>query len=85
MRKAARDWSLRLTFSESKDNECVANVGLLVTDLRGTPYLQLSGAGPITYARLPAGKYRVTARYKGQSETREVTLDGKSGRDVNFY
>ena len=85
MRKTAKDWSLRLTFSESKDNEFVANVGLLVTDLRGTPYLQLSGAGPMTYARLPAGKYRVTARFKGQSETREVTLDGKSGRDVNFH
>ncbi len=85
MRKAAKDWALRLTFSESRDNEFVANDGLLITDLRGTPYLQLSGAGPMTYARLPAGKYRVTARFKGQSETREVTLDGKSGRDVNFH
>jgi hypothetical protein len=85
MRKAAKDWPLRLTFSESKDNAFVANVGLLVTDLRGNPYLQLSGAGPMTYARLPAGKYRVTARFKGQSETREVTLDGKTGRDVNFH
>jgi len=85
MRKTAKDWSLRLTFSESKDNDFVANVGLLITDLRGTPFLQLSGAGPMTYARLPAGKYRVTARFKGKSETREVTLDGKSGRDVNFH
>jgi hypothetical protein len=85
MRRTAQDWPLRLTFSESKDNEFVANVGLLVTDLRGTTYLQLSGAGPMTYARLPAGKYRVTARFKGKSETREVTLDGKTGRDVNFH
>ena len=85
MRGAAKDWPLRLTFSESKDGEFVANVGLLVTDLGGKPYLQLSGAGPMTYARLPAGKYRVTARFKGQSETREVTLDGKAGRDVHFH
>ena len=85
MRRTAKDWPLRLTFSESKDNEFVANVGLLVTDLRGTPYLQLSGAGPMTYARLPAGKYRVTAWFKGQSETHEVTLDGRSGRDVSFH
>ena len=63
----------------------MANVGLLVADLRGTPYLQLSSAEPMTYATLPAGTYRVTARFKNQSsETREVTLDGKSGRDVNF-
>ena len=85
MRRTAKDWPLRLTFSESKDNEFVANVGLLVTDLRGTPYLQLSGAGPMTYARLPAGKYRVTARFNGKSETREVTIDGKAGQDVNFH
>lgn len=85
MRSAAKDWSLRLTFSESKDNNFVADVALLVTDLRGTPYLQLSGAGPMTFARLPAGQYRVTARSNGKTETREVTLDGKVGRDVNFH
>jgi hypothetical protein len=85
MRRTAKDWSLRLTFSESKDNEFVADVDLLITDLRGTPYLHLTGAGPMTYARLPAGKYRVTAQWKEKSETREVTLDGKVGRDVNFH
>ena len=85
MRKTAKEWPLRLTFSEASDNDFVANVGLLVTDLHGTPYLQVSGAGPMTYARLPAGKYRVTARFKGQSETREVSLDGKGGRDVAFH
>jgi hypothetical protein len=85
MHKSAKDWSLRLTFSESKDNNFVANVGLLVTDLAGTPRLQLDDAGPMTFARLPAGKYRVAARYHGQTETREVTLDGTTGRDVNFH
>ena len=84
MRSAAKEWPLRLTFSESKDNKFIADVGLLVTDLRGTPYLQLNGAGPITYVRLPAGKYRVIARLRGKSETREVTLEGKAGRDINF-
>ena len=85
MRNVAKDWPLRMIFSERKDNEFVADVSLLVTDTRGTPYLQLSSGGPMTYAMLPAGKYRVTARFKGQSETREVTLDGKAGRDVYFH
>lgn len=85
MRKIAKDWPLRMVFSERKDNEFVADVNLLVTDLRGTPYLQLNNGGPMTYAMLPAGKYRITARFKGQSETREVTLDGKGGRDVVFH
>ena len=85
MRKIAKDWSLRMIFSERKDNEFVADVTLLVTDTHGVPYLQLNDAGPMTYAMLPAGKYRITARFKGRSETREVTLDGKTGRDVYFH
>ncbi|MCP5307477.1 MAG: hypothetical protein H6953_18875 [Chromatiaceae bacterium] len=85
MREIAKDWSLRMIFSERKNNEFVADVTLLVTDTHGVPYLQLSDAGPMTYAMLPAGKYRITARFRGRSETREVTLDGKTGRDVYFH
>ncbi|MDE2092307.1 MAG: hypothetical protein KGI87_00495 [Burkholderiales bacterium] len=85
MRKIAADWPLRLIFSERKNDEFVADVNLLVTDMHGAPYLQLSDAGPMTYVRLPAGTYRVTARFKGLAETHEVTLDGKSGRDVYFH
>jgi hypothetical protein len=85
MHKVAKDWSLRMIFSERKDNEFVAGVSLLVTDKQGRPYLQLDHGGPLTYAMLPAGTYSVTARFHGQAETREVTLDGKTGRDVYFH
>jgi hypothetical protein len=85
MHKTAKDWPLRMIFSERKDNEFIANVNLLVTDTQGTPYLTLQGAGPMTYAMLPAGKYRITADFNGKSERHEVTLDGKSGRDVFFH
>jgi hypothetical protein len=85
MRKVAKDWPLRMIFSERKDNEFVADVNVAVTDTRGTPYLMLSDAGPMTYVMLPAGKYRISARFNGKLETREVTLDGKTGRDVAFH
>ncbi len=85
MRKTAKDWPLRMIFSERKDNEFVADVSVLVTDMRGVPVLQLSDAGPLTYAMLSPGKYRINARFHGQSETREVTLDGKTGRDVYVH
>ena len=85
MHKMAKDWPLRMIFSERKDNEFVTDARVLVTDTRGTPYLMLDSGGPMTYAMLPPGKYRITARFTGQSETREVTLDGKTGRDVYFH
>jgi hypothetical protein len=85
MRRIVKDWSLRMIFSERKDNEFVADVNLLVTDMRGAPVLVLPAAGPMTYAMLPAGKYRVTASFRGKAESREVTLDGKQARDVYFH
>lgn len=85
MRRIAKDWPLRMTFSERKDNEFVADVNLLVTDQRGAPMLALGNAGPMTYATLPAGKYRITASLHGVTESREVTLDGKQGKDVYFH
>lgn len=85
LRKTAKDWPLRMIFSERKDNEFVADVNLLVTDQRGAPVLNLPSAGPMTYAMLPAGKYRITARFQGKTEARDVTIDGKSGADVYFH
>lgn len=85
MRKIARDWPLRMTFSERKDNEFVADASVTVTDHRGAPVLVLHGAGPMTYAMLPAGEYRITSTFRGITESREVTLDGKQGKDVYFH
>jgi hypothetical protein len=85
MRQIAKEWPLRMTFSATKNNEFVADVSLRVTDEHGTPCLQLSDAGPMTYAKLPAGNYRVTASLQGRSETREVSLDGTGGRDLYFH
>ena len=85
MRKTANEWPLRMVFSARKDNEFEAGVKLLVTDDRGAPLLVLNSAGPMTYAKLPPGKYRVTATANGLTESREVTLDGKQGRDVFFH
>ncbi len=83
MRSIARDWPLRMSFSELTGN-FVASVNLVVADKRGTRHLQLQDAGPMTYVKLPAGTYRITATYHGQAQTQEVTLDGKTGRDVFF-
>jgi hypothetical protein len=77
MRKIAKDWPLRMIFSERKDNEFVADVNLFVTDHRGAPVLALNNTGPMTYAMLPAGKYRITATFHGITESRAVALDGK--------
>lgn len=85
MRRIAKEWPLRMTFSQRKDDEFIANVNLKVTDHTGATVLALPGAGPMTYARLQPGKYRVTASFDGKTEVREVALDGKAGTDLYFH
>ncbi|MDE2147446.1 MAG: hypothetical protein KGJ24_12215 [Burkholderiales bacterium] len=85
MKQAARDWPLRMTFSEHRNDVFVAGVDLRVTDGQGRSRLHLDAAGPITYVRLPPGRYRVSARHHGQTETREVTIGAPAGVDLAFH
>lgn len=85
MQRVARDWPLRLTFSESAANNFIADVEVLVSDLQGTPCFQLTQAGPMTFVNLPAGKYRVLVQRHGVPQTRIVTLDGRRAYKLNFH
>jgi hypothetical protein len=88
MRRAGRDFDLRMEFSSRKDNEFVAAANLLVTDMSGAPVLTLADAGPIVNVDLPAGRYRVAATWHGRTETRFVSLNGKAGQggtDLYFH
>jgi hypothetical protein len=46
---------------------------------------ELPHAGPLLYVMLPDGKYNVSARSRGRTESQEVTLTGNQGKDVNFH
>ena len=85
MRRIAHEYPLRMTFSERKDGEFVADVPVVITDTHGKPVFELHNAGPLLYVMLPKGTYKVNARFKGQAESQRVTLDGKNGRDLYFH
>lgn len=85
MRRIAKEFPLRLTFSERKDGEFIVDVPVVIADARGNPVFMLPKAGPMLYVMLPSGKYRVSARYDGLTESQEVTLTGKEGKDLYFH
>lgn len=85
MRKSAKDYNLRMEFSERKDNEFVAAVDVSVIDLQGRTVLSLTDAGPIVNVKLPDGRYRVAATFHGQTETQRVTLHGNAAQDLYFH
>jgi hypothetical protein len=85
MRRVAKEFPLRMTFSERKDGEFLADVPVVIADARGNPIFELPKAGPMLYVMLPNGKYKVSARFKGLSESQDVTLTGKDGKDLYFH
>jgi hypothetical protein len=84
MQRMAKEFPLRLTFSERKDGEFIADVPVVILDARGNPVFELPKAGPQLYVMLPNGKYKVSARFNGLTESQDVTLAGKEGKDLNF-
>ena len=85
LHRIAKEFPLRLTFSERKDGEFLADVPVVIADARGNPVFELPKAGPMLYVMLPNGKYRVSARFEGLTESQEVTLAGKDGKDLYFH
>ena len=85
MQSIAKNWPMRIMFSQLKANEFIAGVNLLITDSRNFTFLQLEDAGPLTYVELPAGTYTVKATYMGQSQTRKLTVGTKNKRDLHFH
>ena len=85
MRRVAKEFPLRLTFSERKNGEYIADVPVVIVDANSNPVFELSKAGPLLDVVLPNGKYKVSARFKGKTESQEVTLTGKDGKDLYFH
>ncbi len=85
MHRIAHEFPLRLTFSERKDGEFIVNVPVVIFDAKGNPVFELPNAGPMLYVILPDGKYKVSARYKGLTESQEIVLGGKAGKDLYFH
>lgn len=85
MHRVAKEFPLRMVFSERNDGEFILDIPVVISDERGNPIFELPKAGPMLYVMLPNGKYKVSARFKGLTETQAVTLSGKDGVDLYFH
>ena len=55
-------------------DEYLAGVDVTIRDTRGKTDLHAFADGPILLARLPAGKYKVSAEVDGKTRTRDVVI-----------
>lgn len=68
MKAAAANYSLMLTFA-APTGEYLADVRVLIQDSKGNIILDAVSPGPMFLAQLPPAQYRLTAVYKGRSQS----------------
>ena len=77
IKATASDYNLQLLFSQGASGEYISDVKLDITDSAGASVFSLPAAGPMTNVKVPPGKYRLSAVYNGQAQTRQLTLAGQ--------
>ena len=84
LRQDAKNWPLTLIFSEGREREYLADVSVTIKDGKGRQLLDVLTDGPILSARLPEGRYVVSADWEGKTLTRTVILKRGAARQVSF-
>ena len=82
LRQVEPQYNLRLLFA-ARNGDYLAGVAVTLSDARGT-VLDTIAEGPIFYARVPPGRYRLTVSNQGQSQNRDISIGGGAVRQ-DFY
>lgn len=89
MKNMMADYSLRLTFARPKTGDYLANVKVMIDQAGkgkpGTALLEAPASGPMLFAKLPAGDYRVRAELDGKVQTRSVHIGQGRAQDLVIY
>jgi hypothetical protein len=86
IKHVAKYYSLELEFlrrARPKD-EYLSDVKVRIKDVGGKMVLNVTSDGPFLLAKMPAGKYTVSAEHNGRIENREVQIAAREHRRVVF-
>jgi hypothetical protein len=85
MQSMAGNYNVHLMFAEQTSGDYLAGVGVRLDDSRGNTVLDTVSDGPLFYAHVPAGHYRVTVAIDGKSQTRPLDVGAGGIRAQSFY
>ena len=86
MKALAKNYSLRLTFATKGTGSYIPDVDVLIRAKSDSgPQLEVVSPGPLFYAKLPPGSYKVEVSGYGKQQSRDVTIGARGGADVGFY
>ena len=84
MRAQRAGYNLQLTFATRQTGAYRSDVQLDIADMNGNTRLSVANAGPMLFARLPAGTYRISAAAEGKTFKRTVKL-GTAPRELTLH
>lgn len=84
MRALKADYNLRLTFATKQTGAYRSDVQLDIMDARGTSLLSVPNTGPMFFAKLPPGTYRISAAAEGKTFKRTVKL-GSGTKEMTLH
>ncbi|CAG2155354.1 carboxypeptidase regulatory-like domain-containing protein [Cupriavidus numazuensis] len=85
MRSMQANYNLRMTFARARTGEYLADIRVRVEDLHGKRVVDAMVPGPLLYARLPEGTYRVSSTFGTQEQTRQVKIERGHARELVIY
>lgn len=83
LKQIENQYNLRLMFA-ARNGDYLANIAVTLSDARGNAVLDTIAEGPIFYAHVPPGRYRLTVSNQGQSQNRDLTIS-KGATRQDFY
>ena len=84
MRLHAGEYNLRLYFSEAKQGQSISDVTVTVTDKKGNVKLEVADAGPMLFAHMENGIYKITSQHNGVIFTKTVKIVNRKGVNVHL-
>jgi hypothetical protein len=84
MRALRADYNLQLTFATKQTGAYRSDVQLDIADTKGNSVLSVANTGPMFYAKLPPGTYRISAAAEGKTFKRTVKL-GNAPREMILH
>jgi hypothetical protein len=82
--KMSEDYNVHMMFVVQGSGEYLADIKVLIEDSKGKKVLEADSPGPIFYAKLPSGTYRITADYHGKSLHKSLSVKDRRLRDLPF-
>lgn len=84
MRALRADYNLRLIFATRQTGAYRADVQLDIADAKGASLLSVANTGPMFFAKLAPGTYRVSAAAEGKTFKRTVKL-GNGAKELILH